>query len=250
MIEGYFAARSAPLGAPTPGAVTATFYSFHPGLIRKFLRSDISFADALDARRKGAGRALKRMLGDEPLDLTEVTAWLKDLVDAAPPEGRALFAGHAELDWPDDPVEALWHGTNTMREFRGDGHLAVLLTHDLTGIQAHVLRAGASDMAEPENSFMVRGHGWKPDEYKAAAALLHERGLTEADGSISEAGRRLRGMIEQETDHLAQGPYLAVGEERSEAMLNLLAPISKKIVEAQGVPGPVVKEALTGRSSN
>lgn len=250
MIEGYFTARSAPLGTPTPGAVTATFYSFHPGLIKRFLRSDISFPEALDARRIGAGRALRRMLGDEGADLSEVNAWLRDLIEVSPPEGRPLFAGHADLDPPEDPFEALWHGANTMREFRGDGHLAVLLTHDLTGIQAQVLQAGVRDLAEPENSFMVRGHGWRPEEYKAAAAVLHSRGLTEADGTISEAGRRLRGMIEQETDHLAQGPFLAVGEQRSEAMLDVLAPLSRRVVEEQGLPGRVVKEGLKAPAGN
>ena len=34
---GYFASRSAPMGAVTAATVTATFYNFHPDLIRRAL---------------------------------------------------------------------------------------------------------------------------------------------------------------------------------------------------------------------
>lgn len=245
MAEGYFVARSAPLGTASPAAVVATFYSFNPRSIRRFLRPDLADpADALAARQRGAGKALRRMLPEDPGDLAPVLSWLRDLIAASPPEARPLFAGHADLEWPSERFEALWHGVNTMREFRGDGHLAVLLTHELTGLQAQVLQAGIKGIAKPEESFMVRGHGWKPEEYQAAAISLHERGLTGADGSISDAGRKMRGMIEQETDHLALGPFLAVGEERSEAMLDILEPLARHVLEAGGLPGPVVQEQV------
>ena len=49
------------------------------------------------------------------------------------PEGRPLYAGHADLPWPDEPLLELWHAASLLREHRGDGHIAALLHAGLTG---------------------------------------------------------------------------------------------------------------------
>ncbi len=45
----------------------------------------------------------------------------------ASPQGRPLYAAHAELPWPDEPHLVLWHAVTLLREYRGDGHVAALL---------------------------------------------------------------------------------------------------------------------------
>ena len=51
-------------------------------------------------------------------------------------DGRPRYAGHAELDWPNAPYAQLWHAITLLREYRGDGHIAALVTHGLSGLEA------------------------------------------------------------------------------------------------------------------
>ena len=50
--------------------------------------------------------------------------------------GRPLFAAHMQLPWPDEPHLVLWHAATLLREHRGDGHVAALLTAGLDGCVA------------------------------------------------------------------------------------------------------------------
>ena len=49
---------------------------------------------------------------------------LRDVVGNASPFGRPLFAANRDVDAPPDPVAALWQAATTLREHRGDGHVA------------------------------------------------------------------------------------------------------------------------------
>ena len=65
---GYFAGRSAPMGAVTPAVVTATFYNFAPRMASRALPDAWGFAspaEVLDARLAGMDRALGRIFGAE-----------------------------------------------------------------------------------------------------------------------------------------------------------------------------------------
>ncbi len=55
------------------------------------------------------------------------------------PHGRPLFGAHAELPWPAAPHLALWHAQTLLREYRGDGHVALLTTAGLTPVEALAL---------------------------------------------------------------------------------------------------------------
>ncbi|MBM0261167.1 hypothetical protein JNW89_35650, partial [Micromonospora sp. 4G55] len=62
---GYFALRSAPLGAAGPELVTATYYSFSPRMVAEYVPAIWSVADpakVLDARLSGVDRALRALL--------------------------------------------------------------------------------------------------------------------------------------------------------------------------------------------
>src|SRR3954470_19466328 len=64
---GYFAGRSAPLGAVGPEVVTALFFGFHPEMVARALPDAWERAapeKVLDARRAAVGAALERVLGD------------------------------------------------------------------------------------------------------------------------------------------------------------------------------------------
>src|SRR3954462_11500623 len=65
---GYFASRSAPMGATSAELVIATFFNFEPAQVRRAMAGVwdiVTPAALLDARRDAAGAALRRILGAE-----------------------------------------------------------------------------------------------------------------------------------------------------------------------------------------
>src|SRR5919205_2187718 len=139
----YFAGRAAPMGAVGPGVVTATFCNFSPALIAQHIPrawSIASPAQVVEARWEIARASLTRLLGGpEAVDVpetAELAGLLREACAVLSPEARPLYAGHADLPWPDEPLLELWHGATLLREHRGDGHLAALLRAGLTGLEA------------------------------------------------------------------------------------------------------------------
>ncbi|MGH2759707.1 MAG: SCO6745 family protein, partial [Actinomycetota bacterium] len=123
---GYFGSRSAAMGAVNADVVVATFFNFHPDLIRRSIPKVwqiVAPADLLAARLEGADGMLRRILGDAVAsgEMREAAELARRAAEACGPEGRPLFAGHAGLDWPTEPHLVLWHAQTLLREYRGDG---------------------------------------------------------------------------------------------------------------------------------
>ncbi|HEY9369668.1 SCO6745 family protein, partial [Streptomyces sp.] len=137
---------------------------------------------------------------------------------AAVTAGRPLAAANAELPWPDAPHLVLWQAATVLREHRGDGHLAALLVAGLDPVEALVSFAAIG--AAGERVFESRG--WSPAEWAAARARLVARGLVEADGTVTEAGRALRDEVERRTDELAAAPWAALGPDDTARLADLL----------------------------
>ena len=151
--SGYFASRSAPMGPVGAPVVVATFYNFEPGLVRESMAGvweRTTPASLLDARLAAADAALRRALPDgwDAEAMRDAAALARHAAEVACEhrEGRPLFAGHAELPWPDDDHLVLWHAQTLLREFRGDGHIAELVIHDFRGIDALVLHAATGEV--------------------------------------------------------------------------------------------------------
>jgi hypothetical protein len=128
----YFAGRTAPLGAVGPGPVTAAFFGFAPSMVARALPdvwTRISPHAALAAREAGARAALEELLIDahEPT-VIEAAELLSAAAQAVELPGRVLTGANADLPWPDGTLDRLWHAATTLREHRGDGHVAALLT--------------------------------------------------------------------------------------------------------------------------
>jgi hypothetical protein len=244
--SGYFASRAAPLGAVGAGTIIATFYNFRPSLVRRSMDGvweRVSPADVLDARTRAAGDALRRMLADAA-DSDDLRA-AADLARRAAlracerTEGRPLFAGHADLPWPDGPVETLWHAQTLLREFRGDGHIALLVDHGIDGIEALILHEATGELPV---SLLRETRGWSDTEWSAAAARLRERGWLRPAGSaerlvLSDEGAGVRTAIEEATDALAVHPYEALGEQECDRLRGLVRPMSRTVVAAAGLRG-------------
>ncbi|MEV5611141.1 hypothetical protein [Streptomyces sp. NPDC052225] len=236
---GYFASRSAALGAVPADVVTATFYNFAPARVARALPDAWAYCSpeaALAARLDVVDRSLRRILGGlvaEP-STAEAAALARRAVDAAPRAGRPLFAAHAAVPVPDEPHLALWWAATALREFRGDGHIAALLDAGLDGCEANVVAValGASPQAQRDH------RGWTRTEWAAATDRLRERGWLTADGTLTAEGRRRRRAIEAATERLAAPALAALGPADTGRLDACLRPLVRRIVDADAIPFP------------
>jgi len=235
---GYFASRAAPMGAVAAELVVATFFNFNPDLVHAAIPRawDIATPEALvNARLAAVDSAFRRVLGDEVLEsrsMARAAELARGLAETAGTqvEGRPLSAAHADLAWPDAPHLALWHAQSILREYRGDGHVALLLTHGLSGIDALVTHAAAGDL--PAGALRST-RGWSDEQWDAAAGSLRGRGwLAEGDDLVfTDWGAAQRQEIEDQTDALAAGPYASLGEDGCAELRALARPWSTVFAE-------------------
>jgi hypothetical protein len=215
---GYFASRVAAMGAVPVEVVIATFYNFHPGLVRASMHDawTVTTPEAmLGARLNAVNTSLTRAFGPEVLgsvELAEAAGLTRRaaLVACERPEGRPLFAAHASLPWPDEPHLELFHGQTLLREFRGDGHIAALTLEGLSGLEALITHAATGDVPA---AALKATRSWSDDEWEAGVQALADRGIVNADGSFTDAGRAQRQWIEDRTDHSALAPYMELGDD-------------------------------------
>ena len=239
--RGYFATRAAPFGPVGPAVVTASFFGFAPEMVERAIPAVwelASPAEAVAARLAGMDASMRGLLGDAAVEDPTVAATAGEVraaVAAAPLEGRALFAANRALPWPDEPHLALWHGLTCLREHRGDGHNAALTAAGIDGCQAHVLAGAAGgsprDVIQPTR-------GWTDAEWDAAVDALTARGVLDASGAITDAGRRLHADVETRTDELAAAPWQALGDARAAAVVAALRPWAEAIQVAEVIRQP------------
>ncbi|TQN44370.1 hypothetical protein FHU33_3872 [Blastococcus colisei] len=239
----YFAGRAAPMGAVGAGVVTATFYNFSPSLVAHMIPRAWTLASpeqVLAARLEAARASLTRLLGEAAGsgEVAELAGLMREACDGLTAEGRPLYAGHADLPWPEEPLPALWHGATLLREHRGDGHVAVLLHAGLTGLEALVTHCATGRGFTQAAAQATRG--WRDEEWAAACAALAERGLLD-DTGLTADGQELRARIEVQTDALAADPWLSLGAEKTARVVELGKGLSRTVAEAgafgQGIFG-------------
>jgi hypothetical protein len=235
---GYFAGRSAPLGPVGPDVVYALFYNFSFDRVAKALPDAWTFAPshvALEARERGATAALRRQLGDLARDpcVARAADLLARAAEAAPREGRPLFAANRALAEPDDPIARLWHFTTLLREHRGDGHVATLLSGGVTGRQSHVLQALATGAPK---SVYVTAREFGDNEWEDRLAELRTAGYVDTAGELTDAGRELKRDIETRTDELAWSAYADLCPDDLDALAAALRPITRAVVRAGDIP--------------
>ena len=236
----YFAGRAAPMGAVGGGVVTATFYNFSPGLVARCIPQawDLAHPDAVvRARFAAADAALTRLLGPEIIaspDMISLAGLTREAARGCRPEGRPLYAGHADLDWPDPPHLVMWHALSLLREYRGDGHICALLGAGLSGLEALVTHTATGQGFVRE--FAQSSRGWSDQEWKGAVEALTARGLLAADGSLTLAGEALRGRVEEETDGLDSGPWQHLGDEGTEEVVRIGKAMTRTVMKAGAFP--------------
>ncbi|WP_344512817.1 SCO6745 family protein [Dactylosporangium maewongense] len=240
--RGYFAGRSAPLGAVPAGPVIAAFYGFAPRMVTRALPdvwTRITPEAALAARLEGSRRVLLTVDGD----LTEVASLLRAAAEAADLHGRVLGAANAMLPWPEDPAGVLWQAATVLREHRGDGHLAALLVEGLDGAECNVWRVALLDGAGRE--FYQPARGWTDEEWATAIDRLRGRGWLDAEGKATGRAREAYTSVERTTDALAATPWRALGETATARCAELLRPIAVQASALLRHPNPIGLQPLS-----
>jgi len=246
---GYFAGRAAPLGPAGPELIGATFYNFAEWRIRKAVPDAWSLgspAAALSARLEGSVAALGRAFADGVggSAITEIAPLVRRAAQAAPVDGRALFAANAALPWPDEPLASLWHAATLLREHRGDGHVAVLTAAGISGRQANVLHA---TFVVTPRATMTIGRDYDDAEWDANVSALAARGLLTADGALTDAGRSVKLELEDRTDRVSLSAYETLTDDELDDVIDRLTPLARAIVATGDVPpmtpiGPIADD--------
>jgi hypothetical protein len=222
---GYFASRSAPLGAVGAEVVSAVFHNFQPAMVRRAIPDAWHYSTpgrVLAARLDAVDAALRRLWGDEVASpaVAEAAELALEAAGHLRGDGRPLYAGHAGLEVPSPPHLALWHACTLLREHRFDGHVAALTVHGIAGDEALVTAVAAGNGVDAAT--LRRFRGWTDDEWGDAQQRLRARGLLDDQGILTAAGQALVLVVEETTDRLADGPWVALAASRRERLFALL----------------------------
>src|SRR5581483_7075420 len=188
---------------------------------------------AIAARQAGCVKALRRILGDrvDAPGFAPAADLLTKAATSAPLEGRPMYAALRAIPIPDDVVARCFHAASLLREHRGDGHIAALMTEGVGGLEAHVLFALGMDM--PAEKF-GRIHHLPAAQLAVVIGGMRDRGLIGDDGWLSESGRAVRQRVEALTDDLAARPYQSLEPDELDELMATLEPLATLLLAAQG----------------
>jgi hypothetical protein len=255
---GYFAARAAPLGAAGAGPVAAAFYNFHPAMVHRAIPA---CWDVVDPARLALERAAAAATALDELGAADLVHALPSLRTASarcPTDGRVMAAANQALGAtlagalapsglppPLRGLAEVWQACTTLREHRGDGHVAALLTHGLSGLEAHLLASAVLGLA-PE--VLRDNRGWTALDWDDARHRLEDRGLIGPDGGATEAGHALRYSVEAMTDDLAGSAFTALSDQEV-ADLHEALWRGARLIQSSGLlpfPNPIGLPELAG----
>ena len=235
----YFASRGSVLGQVPGEVIAAAFGVFSaavvvPSVQLAWTRTDAATIRA--ARADGAVAQLRRLLGDRPDGTERVLELLRRAAAPLPINGRAMAAGITALEVPDDPLAAVWHVGDLLREYRGDCHNAAWVAAGLTATDIGILTE--LYWAMPIRSYS-RTRGWTGDEFDASEHRLRNLGHLDGDGSethLSQVGRHAREAIEVATDEQMMPAITALGGDIDE-LFAILVPWGEAIRSGHGYLG-------------
>ncbi len=225
--------------------MAAAFYNFHPAMVARAVPGcwDTVAPETLcRVRAIAAAEVLGEVCRVEARSaLLAALPLLRRAAANAGAPGRVLGAANRSL-WPriatalgTGGLGEVWQACTTLREHRGDGHVAALVVHGISGLQAHVLAAGTK--AVPVE-LLRDNRGWSESAWDAATAALTRAGLLHADGRVTDAGRTLHGRVEELTDELAEPAYAGLSDQALAELLGALGACAADVAGSGLVPFP------------
>ncbi len=237
--RGYFSTRAAPLGPVGPAPVVAAFFGFAPPMVARALPevwTRISPERALAARVDAAVAGLERLLADQdPAAVAEAADLLERVTGGLDWAGRVLGAANAALPRPERPLARLWHAATVLREYRGDAHVAALVTAGVSGCESLVWRAALDIPRE----YLQPNRGWTDEQWQAARDRLVERGWLGPDGEPTDRGRAHHDAVEAATDVGSAAPWRALTPEQARHLAHLLDPLARACGAGMPYPNPI-----------
>ena len=224
----YIASRGAPLLPAGHQAVAAAFATIHPGYIQLCVDTALAHTSSeaiYSARNDAVGVGLHEFVPEICDELAGLAGPLWETADLLSSSGRVLFAAHRQMPRPDDPLVSAWLAVNTIREWRGDTHFAVLVAEDIDAATAGVL----DDARRSYGGWLARSRGADDTAIATAFAGLEVRGLAEG-GVVNAAGLAYREEVEQRTDRLTARPWELLGEQRTQELIELIEPVGERLV--------------------
>ncbi len=249
----YFTSRGALMGQVPGEVVAAAFGVFNPEAVVASVAFGATLTDAGTIRAERASGAvdqLARILGPHPEGVDALVQPLRRAVDACAHAGRPLFAGAVSGVVPSDPLAAVWHLGDCLREYRGDSHTAAWIAAGLDAVEIGLLTELWWGI--PSHTY-VRTRAWSEEQVGAAFDRLRSRGLIAAtgfdDAKFTDAGHALRGSIETATDEQMARPIAALDADL-ETVTSHLGAWSAAVRAACGYPasGPEDLAKLAGRA--
>jgi len=225
---GYFAGRAAPLGSVGAGPATAAFFNFHPHMVQAAVPhcwDVVDPAEVVVLRALAASVALRELCPADALDaLLGSLSRLREAASHCDGAGRIMTGANRavwaavvpglrsrHLGEDDQAVAEAWQCCTTLREHRGDGHVAALVAHGLDGVGAHLLAVAALGVPA---EVLRDNRGWSEAEWEGAAGRLVDMGLLEphATASATSQGLVVHRSLEALTDRLAESPYATLSD--------------------------------------
>lgn len=253
-LEGNMAARSAPLGRVNAGVVSAAYYNYSPSFVASMipkLWEKVSPEEMVQTRFDAVSAFMDELFASRE-DIALLTEAATELATALRPvlanmdfSGRALasatadaIAGHVAST----AFERLWGVATVAREFRGDGHVASLVTAGVPGIDALMLDVATGASFRPRAAQKTRG--FTDEEWALAQARLAEAGLITVGQdergfdlpAITEEGQGLREQVEQLTDGTVIAAWSALADEEIEALLSPSRSLIKVVAQSGAFP--------------
>lgn len=256
-VEGNLAARSAPLGRVNPGVVSAAYYNYSPNFIAELLPrlwDTVTPEEMVGTRFDAVTAFMDEIFGgrDDIALLTEAATQLNEALQpvlaAMDFAGRTLAAATADAVGGHQGAtafERLWDTATIAREFRGDGHVASLVTAGVPGIDALMLDVATGASFRPRAAQKTRGY--TDEEWQSAQARLAEAGLITVDRddrghdlpTLTEAGRELKEQVEKLTDGTVAAAWSVLDDDRLESLLSPSRTLIKVIAQSGAFPANV-----------
>jgi hypothetical protein len=237
--SAYVRGRAAALGAPTAPVVISAFAWFEPGLIESAYHggpAELTAADLNRTRSAATGASLRAVRPDAD------PSWLADTLTAAAAAGvspgRCLFSARRAQTPPPDPFERLWWASETLRDHRGDAHIAAVAVAGVGPVEMNILTELA--LGGPLGRYTAT-RGWSPAATEDAAAALRARGWLAGHG-LTAAGQDVRLSIEADTDRLDAPVIAALGDDLPRVLAEL-EPWGRACIDAGAFPPDHFKRA-------
>ncbi len=225
--------------------MTAALYNFHPRMVAAAVPGcwDVVAPETLcRVRAIAAADALGEVCSVEARSaLVSALPLLRRAVDGCDGDGRVMAAANRTLWARIAPalgtggLGEAWQACSTLREHRGDGHVAALLARQISGLDSHLLAAGTKAIPA---EVLRDNRGWSEQEWDASAAALVARGLLHPDGRATDAGRTLHGEVEDLTDRLAEPAYAGLSDGALEDLYGALSACAGGVGDSGLLPFP------------